>query len=130
MIGPIKGEISMAPMITAVELIFNPKEAMKIAKINIHSCAPWKLMELSTFSIVVCSSSLSALILKYFFSNALFNDKHGHICSREHGQYHDSHNKSFNLDYLFGINDGGLPEFDHSGSNESCQTNKNGIDKE
>ncbi|MFC2490661.1 MAG: glycoside hydrolase family 25 protein, partial [Prevotella sp.] len=49
MIGPIKGEISMAPMITAVELTFNPKEAMKIAKINIHSCAPWKLMELSTF---------------------------------------------------------------------------------
>ena len=34
------------------------------------------------------------------------------------------------LNYLFGINDGGLPEFDHSGSNESCQTNKNGIDKE
>jgi hypothetical protein len=32
MIGPIKGEINIAPIITAVEFIFNPSEATKMAK--------------------------------------------------------------------------------------------------
>ena len=40
MMGPIKGEMSMAPMMTAVELTFRPNEAMKMANINIQSCAP------------------------------------------------------------------------------------------
>ena len=33
--GPIKGEISMAPITTAVEFAFNPIEATNIAKIKI-----------------------------------------------------------------------------------------------
>ena len=42
-IGPIKGEMSMAPIITAVELTLRPNEAMKIAKISTHRLAPLKL---------------------------------------------------------------------------------------
>ncbi len=36
-IGPIKGEISMAPITTAVELTFKPMEAIKIEKTKIHA---------------------------------------------------------------------------------------------
>ena len=36
MMGPINGDMSIAPMITAVELTFSPSEAMKIAVIRIH----------------------------------------------------------------------------------------------
>jgi hypothetical protein len=32
--GPISGEISMAPIITAVEFTFRPIEAIKMAKIS------------------------------------------------------------------------------------------------
>ena len=39
-IGPINGDISIAPIITAVELTFNPREATKIAKIKIHKFVP------------------------------------------------------------------------------------------
>ena len=35
MIGPISGEMSIAPMMTAVELTFRPREAMKMAKMRI-----------------------------------------------------------------------------------------------
>jgi hypothetical protein len=35
-IGPISGEISMAPMTTAVELAFSPIEAMNMELIKIH----------------------------------------------------------------------------------------------
>jgi hypothetical protein len=34
MMGPISGEISMAPMMTAVELTLSPIEAIKIANIE------------------------------------------------------------------------------------------------
>ena len=43
MMGPIKGEINMAPMMTAVELTSSPSEAMKMAKINTQRFAPLKL---------------------------------------------------------------------------------------
>ena len=33
MIGPINGEINMAPMITAVEFTFKPSDAMKMASL-------------------------------------------------------------------------------------------------
>ena len=39
-IGPINGEINMAPITTAVELAFKPIEATKIEQINIHTVAP------------------------------------------------------------------------------------------
>ena len=43
-IGPISGEISMAPIITAVELVFRPSEAMNMAKIRISMFGPRKVI--------------------------------------------------------------------------------------
>jgi hypothetical protein len=45
--GSINGEISMAPIITAVELTFSPIDAIKIAKIKTHKLVPRNLMPLS-----------------------------------------------------------------------------------
>lgn len=42
MIGPISGEINMAPMMTAVELTFKPTEATMMAKKRIHTLTPLK----------------------------------------------------------------------------------------
>lgn len=39
-IGPISGEISMAPIITAVEFTFSPIDAISIAHANIQRLAP------------------------------------------------------------------------------------------
>ena len=39
-IGPINGEINIAPIITAVEFIFNPTLATNMAKIRIHAFVP------------------------------------------------------------------------------------------
>ena len=39
-IGPISGEINIAPITTAVELAFNPMDATKIEQIKIHAVAP------------------------------------------------------------------------------------------
>ena len=36
-IGPIRGAISMAPITTALELTFNPIEAIRIENIRIHA---------------------------------------------------------------------------------------------
>ena len=41
-IGPISGEISIAPITTAVEFAFKPIEATKTAKIRIQAVAPLK----------------------------------------------------------------------------------------
>ena len=38
--GPISGEISMAPMITAVELTFSPTDAISMAKNNTQRLVP------------------------------------------------------------------------------------------
>ncbi len=40
MIGPISGEMSMAPIITAVELVLSPSDAMKIASTRITMLVP------------------------------------------------------------------------------------------
>ena len=40
MIGPMSGEMSMAPIITATELVLRPKEATNIAKMRISSWEP------------------------------------------------------------------------------------------
>src|SRR5690606_13675515 len=40
--GPISGEISIAPVITAVELRFRPTEAISIAQASTHTFAPRK----------------------------------------------------------------------------------------
>lgn len=58
-IGPINGEINMAPMITAVELTFSPTEAMTIAQANIQALAPLKEILLMTFYSTFSFSSSS-----------------------------------------------------------------------
>ena len=40
MIGPINGEINIAPIITAVEFTFKPNEAISMAKMSIQKLAP------------------------------------------------------------------------------------------
>ena len=40
MMGPMSGEINMAPMITAVEFTFNPTEQITMANIRIHRLVP------------------------------------------------------------------------------------------
>ena len=42
LIGPINGEISMAPIITAVELVLSPTDAIIIAQTNIQMLVPLK----------------------------------------------------------------------------------------
>jgi hypothetical protein len=39
-IGPISGEMSMAPMMTAVELTFSPNDAINIATMSIRILTP------------------------------------------------------------------------------------------
>ena len=40
MIGPINGEINIAPIITAVEFTFKPNEAINMAQMSIQRLAP------------------------------------------------------------------------------------------
>ena len=46
MMGPIRGEMSIAPMMTAVELTLSPSEAMRMAKMSTHRLPPRKVMPL------------------------------------------------------------------------------------
>ena len=71
MIGPINGEINMAPIITAVELTFNPSDAMKMAKIRIHKLAPLNSTPLRIESTVSSSLSLSFFKSRYSPKNDL-----------------------------------------------------------
>ena len=54
--GPIRGEISIAPITTAVELAFNPTEATKIEQIRIQAVAPLKGISFIIASIVLSLS--------------------------------------------------------------------------
>ena len=69
MIGPIKGEINMAPMITAVELTFSPSEAIKVAKIKTQRLVPLNSTPLRMASTVSCSSSLLRFKSRYSLKN-------------------------------------------------------------
>jgi hypothetical protein len=40
-IGPINGDISMAPITTGMEFAFNPTDATKIEQIRIHALGPF-----------------------------------------------------------------------------------------
>ncbi len=59
-IGPINGDISIAPITTAVEFAFSPTEATKMEHINIQAVAPLKEISFLMASIVA-SRSVSAL---------------------------------------------------------------------
>ena len=69
MIGPISGEMSMAPIMTAVELTLSPKEATKIARISIHKGAPWKFTPSVICAIMLSSETLSGITLKHRLTN-------------------------------------------------------------
>ena len=56
MIGPIRGEMSMAPMITAVEFTFRPTEAMTMEKARIQTLGPRNQM---AFLILWAAASVS-----------------------------------------------------------------------
>ena len=62
--GPISGEMSMAPMMTAVELVLRPREAIRIARTRIIMLVPRnETPSRMSCSAEVCGSSWS-LILK------------------------------------------------------------------
>ena len=65
LIGPINGEISMAPIITAVELIFNPTDATTIAKTQIQRFVPLNFKPLSISAWIKSNDSTSESKLKY-----------------------------------------------------------------
>ena len=56
-IGPISGEMSIAPIMTAVELTLSPNDAMKMAKINTQELTPRKLTLSRICAITTASSS-------------------------------------------------------------------------
>ena len=60
-IGPISGDISMAPIMTAVELTFSPTDAIMIAKASTHTLVP--------------RNSTSALMLSIVASGAVSADR-------------------------------------------------------
>ena len=62
--GPINGDMSMAPMMTAVEFTFRPREAMNMANINTHRLAPLKETPPVICSTISASSSMSCLMTK------------------------------------------------------------------
>ena len=64
-IGPISGEISMAPITTAVELTFRPIDAMNIAHAKIQILAPLNEMFFKTScKTLSCFSSPSCKLNK------------------------------------------------------------------
>jgi hypothetical protein len=50
LMGPISGDMSMAPMITAVEFMFRPTEATTMAKTRIHRLVPLNMESLTMLS--------------------------------------------------------------------------------
>ena len=57
-IGPIKGEINIAPITTGIELVFSPIEATKIEQIRIQAVAPlnWILAFISSIVLIWSAS--------------------------------------------------------------------------
>jgi hypothetical protein len=74
-IGPISGEINIAPIITGIEFTFNPTLAITTANARIHTLGPLKsILEIIEFwaaSILTCSVSLT--ILPYFCKESIFH---------------------------------------------------------
>ena len=64
MMGPISGDINIAPIITAVEFMFKPNEAINVAKMSTHRFVPLNSTPRLIDSIVSRSSSFSCRISK------------------------------------------------------------------
>jgi len=60
----MRGEMSMAPIITAVEFMFSPTEATIMAKIRIHRLVPLKTISLRMVASVFPKSSSSGSRLR------------------------------------------------------------------
>ncbi len=60
MMGPMSGEINMAPITTAVEFTFNPTDAMRIAQTRINMLVPRNTTPLSMAFMATCGSSASS----------------------------------------------------------------------
>ena len=73
--GPISGEISIAPIITGILLVLSPSDAMNIANINTISCEPLN----ETPLLMLCSASncgsRSSATLKYDLTFRLWQYK-------------------------------------------------------
>ena len=58
MMGPMSGEMSMAPIITAVELVLSPSDAMKMASTRMNRFVPRN----DTPSRIDCSASACVMM--------------------------------------------------------------------
>ena len=61
-IGPISGDMSIAPIITGIEFTLRPTEAIIIEKARIHTLGPLKYMLLFIFSAAVVVSMWSDIL--------------------------------------------------------------------
>ena len=64
MMGPIRGEINMAPITTAVESTFKPMLAMTIEKTRIHTLKPRNSMSFLIPSMVAVASARSRIFMR------------------------------------------------------------------
>ena len=67
-IGPIKGEINIAPIITGMEFTFRPTEAISMATARIQAFGPLNsmlfLIERSAVSVSICPSRFVIYLMK------------------------------------------------------------------
>lgn len=83
-IGPIKGEISMAPIITAVELTFNPTQAITMAQARIQRLDPRK----ETFDLTVSiTRNWSSSPFLRFIKSTIFSIMLGNFVSNRQENY-------------------------------------------
>ena len=82
MIGPMMGEMSMAPMMTAVELTFRPSEAIIVAKINTHKLTPRNSTPLLMAATTSSRWALSSSRLKRSRMNSLKSVSHAETEAR------------------------------------------------
>ena len=68
-IGPINRDISIAPITTAVELLFNPIEQITIEQINIQTLYPLNVISFSKLFLTSSCLMFSSLNLRVLMSN-------------------------------------------------------------
>ena len=76
MIGPMIGEMSIAPMITAAELTFRPSEAIIVAKISTQRLTPRNSTPFETEATTSSRCALSSSRLKRPFINSRSSPSH------------------------------------------------------
>ena len=76
MIGPMMGEMSMAPIITAAELTFRPSDAIIVAKISTHRLTPRNTTPLEIDATTSSRCALSSSRLKRPRRNSRISPSH------------------------------------------------------